>query len=134
MSLALERASWTLSVRDFQASVGQREKTIHVSLVSHLCVSIKVHSLLHLYEDFEIRDFHCYTFTSITLAPFSAIECHNHATWKQNKKIRTAYTFDTLAADLEAVVAADLKDESLLGLAVHRRVPAATLLVRGGHQ
>lgn len=57
-----------------------------------------------------------------------------HGNTEQEDKVRTLDTFDTLAADLEAIIAAYLKDESLLGLAVHRRVPAATLLVRGGHQ
>lgn len=44
-------------------------------------------------------------------------------------------TLDALTADVEAVLAADLKDDALLGLAVQSGVPAVAVLVRwGGHR
>ena len=44
-------------------------------------------------------------------------------------------TFDALTADVETIVAADLKDEALLGLGLHGGVSAPSPLVwGGGHQ
>lgn len=39
-------------------------------------------------------------------------------------------TFDTLTADVEAVLAADFKDDALLGFAVQAGIPAVSLFVR----